>query len=262
MGTVVARHRQRRTERALGAMTLLALVVALEAAVRLGAVNPAFVPAPTVVLVKLWDLFARGSVVAPLLQTLALLFSAYFGASALAIGTGLLMGRFRFVHGLLEPLVELLRPLPKPALLPPLILFLGLGSPMKLAVVGLGVFFPVLINTVQGVRGTEPVLLDAARTFGHGPRRQLLRVVLPSALPMILAGMRISLGLGLVLVVIAEMLAGTGGVGYLIIDMQRSFRVADMYAWIVILAVLGYGLNELFVRVERKVIHWSLVTRD
>jgi ABC-type nitrate/sulfonate/bicarbonate transport system permease component len=105
------------------------------------------------------------------------------------------------------------------------------------------------------------VLLDAARTFGHGSRRQLLRVILPSALPMIVAGMRISLGLGLILVVIAEMLAGTGGVGYLIIDMQRSFRVAEMYAWIVILAVLGFGLNEIFVRIERRAIHWSLVTR-
>jgi ABC-type nitrate/sulfonate/bicarbonate transport system permease component len=253
--------RDRRLEQGLGALTVLTLLLALEAAVRLAWINPAFVPAPTVVLQKLADLFGRGAVMGPLLQTLTLLFGAYIGATLLAIGTGLLMGRFRFVYGLLEPLVEVLRPLPKPALLPPLILFLGLGSPMKLAVVGLGVFFPVLINTVQGVRGTDPVLLDAARTFGHGPRRQLLRVILPSALPMIVAGMRISLGLGLVLVVIAEMLAGTGGVGYLIIDMQRSFRVADMYAWIVILAVLGFGLNEIFVRLERKAIHWSLVTR-
>lgn len=252
----------RRLERSLGLLTLLTLLVGVEAAVRLGWLNPAFVPAPTVVLHKLWDLFARGMVVAPLVQTLTLLFVAYAAATVLAIGTGLLMGRFRCVHGLLEPLVEVLRPLPKPALLPPLILFLGLGSPMKLAVVGLGVFFPVLINTVQGVRGTDPVLLDMARTFGHGRRRQLLRVILPSALPLIVAGMRISLGLGLVLVVIAEMLAGTGGVGYLIIDMQRSFRVADMYAWIVILALLGFGLNEVFVRLERKAIHWSLVTRS
>ena len=252
---------RRAMERGLGVLTLLALVVALEVAVRAAWINPAFVPAPTVVLSKLWDLLSRGLVTGPLLETLTLLFTAYVGATLLAIGTGLLMGRFRFIHGLLEPLVEALRPLPKPALLPPLILFLGLGTPMKLAVVGLGVFFPVLINTVQGVRGTDPVLLDAARTFGHGSRRQLLRVVLPSALPMIVAGMRISLGLGLILVVIAEMLAGTGGVGYLIIDMQRSFRVAEMYAWIVILAVLGFGLNEIFVRIERRAIHWSLVTR-
>jgi ABC-type nitrate/sulfonate/bicarbonate transport system permease component len=167
------------------------------------------------------------------------------------------MGRSPLVHGLLEPLVEVLRPLPKPALLPPLILFLGLGDAMKLTAIGLGVFFPVLVNTIQGVRGTDPVMLDAARTFQHGRAATLWKVVLPSALPLILAGMRISLGIGLVLVVIAEMMAGTGGIGFLIIDMQRSFRIPDMYAWIVILAVLGYLLNEAFVRIERRSLHWS-----
>ena len=154
---------------------------------------------------------------------------------------------------------QFLRPLPKPALLPPLILFLGIGDAMKLTIIGLGVFFPVLINTVQGVRGTDPVMIDVARTFGHRPRNQLFKVILPSALPMILSGMRVSLGLGLILVVIAEMLAGTGGVGYLILDMQRSFKVPQMYAWIVILAVLGYALNAAFVFAERRVIHWSFV---
>jgi ABC-type nitrate/sulfonate/bicarbonate transport system permease component len=112
------------------------------------------------------------------------------------------------------------------------------------------------------VRGTEPVLLDAARTFGHGRARTLFTVVLPAALPMVLAGMRVSLGLGLVLVVVAEMMAGTGGVGYLILDMERSFRVSEMYAWIVILAVLGWALNALFVRLEGRVTHWSLASRE
>ncbi len=249
-------------ERWLGAATLLVLLAGLEAAVRSGAVNKALLPAPSMVAAKLGAIVAAGELWAPLGETLALLALAYFAACALAVGTGLLMGRFALVHGLLEPLVEVLRPLPKPALLPPLILFLGLGAPMKLAVVGLGVFFPVLINTVQGVRGTEPVLLDAARTFGHGRARTLFTVVLPAALPMVLAGMRVSLGLGLVLVVVAEMMAGTGGVGYLILDMERSFRVSEMYAWIVILAVLGWGLNALFVRLEGRVTHWSLATRE
>jgi ABC-type nitrate/sulfonate/bicarbonate transport system permease component len=126
-----------------------------------------------------------------------------------------------------------------------------------MTVISLGVFFPVLINTVQGVRGTDPVLLDVARTFGHRPSASLRKVILPSALPLILAGMRVSLGLGLVLVIVAEMMAGTGGIGFLVIDMQRSFRSADMYAWIVILAVLGFALNALFVRMERRLIHWS-----
>ena len=249
-------------ERWLGLATVAVLVGLLEAAVRAGAVNRALVPAPSTVAQKVVALVGAGEVLRPLGETLALLALAYVGACAVAVAVGLLMGRFAWVHGLLEPLVEVLRPLPKPALLPPLILFLGIGAEMKLTIIGLGVFFPVLVNTVQGVRGTEPVLLDMARTFGHGRARTLLTVVLPAALPMVLAGMRVSLGLGLVLVVIAEMMAGTGGVGYLILDMQRSFRVPEMYAWTVILAVLGWGLNALFVRLERRVTHWSLATRE
>ena len=128
---------------------------------------------------------------------------------------------------------------------------------MKITAVALGVFFPVLINTIQGVRGVDPVMVDTARTFQHSRAAVLWKVVLPSAMPLVLAGMRIALGIALVLVVIAEMMAGTGGIGYLIIDLQRSFRIVDMYAWVVILAVLGYALNEVFVRIERRAIHWS-----
>jgi NitT/TauT family transport system permease protein len=246
----------------LGLATIVVLLVSLEAAVRAGAVNAAIVPPPTVVAHKLWSILGGGAFLGPLKQTLYLLFVSYFIGCALAIGLGLLMGRSRLVHGLFEPLVEFLRPLPKPALLPPLMLFLGLGDGMKMTVVALGVFFPVLINTVQGVRGTDPVLLDVGRTFQHGQAATMRKIVLPSALPLILAGMRVSLGLGLVLVILAEMMAATGGIGFLVIDMQRSFRSADMYAWIVILGVLGYALNALFVRLERRLIHWSYANAD
>ncbi len=153
--------------------------------------------------------------------------------------------------------MEAIRPLPKPALLPPLILFLGIGDTMKLVIVGLAVFFPVLINTVQGVRGVDPLLINTARTFGISPARILWSVVLPAALPFIITGMRISLGLGLILVVVAEMLAGTGGIGYLIVDMQRSFQVTSMYAWLVILAVLGFLLNLAFEELERRLLFWN-----
>lgn len=252
----------RRSELALGAGVILFALAAVELTVRTGRVNAALIPAPTAVAQRVAAIVMRGELFAPLGTTLYLLFIAYFVASAVAVAVGLLMGRFVAFYNLLEPLVEVLRPLPKPALLPPLILFLGLGDTMKLTVIGLGVFFPVLINTVQGVRGVEPTLVDTGRTFRCGRTALLLRIVLPAATPFILAGMRIALGLGLILVVIAEMLAGNGGVGYLIIDMQRSFRVQDMYAWIVILALLGYALNALFLRVERHFIHWSLARPD
>lgn len=249
-------------ERALGAGVTVLALAAVEYAVRAGHVNKALIPAPTDVAQRVFGILGSGELYAPLGATLYLLFFAYFAASALAIVVGLLMGRYRALYNLLEPLTEVFRPLPKPALLPPLILFLGLGDAMKLAVVGLGVFFPVLINTVQGVRGVDPVLVDTGRTFRCGRLALLGKIVLPAALPLIFAGMRVSLGLGLILVVIAEMMAGTGGLGYLIIDMQRSFRVRDMYAWIVILAVLGYALNAAFLAVERRAIHWAIATTE
>lgn len=241
----------------LGPAVVLVLVLLLEFAVRAGWVNPVLVPAPTIVAQRVFAVVTTGSLFDPLGRTMYLLAVAYTVGCVLAIGLGVLMGRFRPIHGLFEPLVEVLRPLPKPALLPPLMLFLGLGDTMKITAVALGVFFPVLVNTIQGVRGVDPVMVDMARTFQHSRAALLWKVVLPSAMPLILSGMRIALGIALVLVVVAEMMAGTGGIGYLIIDLQRSFRIVDMYAWVVILAVLGYALNEVFVRIERRALHWS-----
>lgn len=247
----------RRLRAWLGPGVLLSLLLLLELATRSGWVNAVLVPPPSAVAQRVLSVVTAGSLLAPLGRTMFLLAVAYAIGCVLGIALGVLMGRFRPVHGLLEPLVEVLRPLPKPALLPPLMLFLGLGDTMKITAVALGVFFPVLINTIQGVRGVDPVMVDTARTFQHSRAALLWKVVLPSAMPLVLAGMRIALGIALVLVVIAEMMAGTGGIGYLIIDLQRSFRIVDMYAWVVILAVLGYALNEVFVRIERRAIHWS-----
>ena len=243
-------------ERALGATGILTSVGVLELAVRLGKVNGKIIPPPSAILQRTSEIVFSGAFLVPLGTTLYLLFAAYLCACAAAIVMGLLMGRFTAVHNLFEPLVELLRPLPKPALLPLLIVLLGLGNTMKLTTVGLAVFFPVLINAIQGVRGVDPVLINTARTFGYSPLAILRKVILPAALPMILVGMRVSLALGLLLVIVTEMLAGTGGLGFLIIDMQRSFKVLDMYSWLVILAVVGYALNDVFVRMERRATYW------
>src|SRR4029077_3923182 len=249
-------YRGRWPDRALSAAAIIVSLGALELAVHFGSVNGKIIPPPTAVLQRMWDLVSSGAVLPPLGTTLYLLFVAYVCGCGTAILLGLLMGRFRPVYNLFEPLVELLRPLPKPALLPLLILLLGLGDTMKLTTVGLAVFFPVLINTIQGARGVDPVLINAARTFGYSPLAILWKVILPAAAPMIFVGMRVSLALGLLLVVLTEMLAGTGGLGFLIVDMQRSFKVLDMYAWLVILAVLGFALNATFVRIEHWAIYW------
>jgi ABC-type nitrate/sulfonate/bicarbonate transport system permease component len=127
---------------------------------------------------------------------------------------------------------------------------------MEITIIALSSFFPVLINTIQGVRGVDPTMVDTARTFGYGTRAIWLRILLPASVPFILAGMRISLGIGLVMVIIAEMLSGTGGLGDVILSAQRSFKVKDSYAWLVVLAVFGFALIALFDWAERRLSFW------
>jgi len=219
-------------------------------------VNPALLPPPSRVGPAVWDILTTGSIIDPLKQTLSLLAAGYCIGCVLAIGLGLAMGINRHVYNMFEPIVELLRPLPKPALVPPLFLFLGIGIATKITIVALAAFFPVLINTVQGVRSVDPVLLNTARTFRRSMPATMIYVILPAALPMIVTGMRVSLGLSLTLVILAEMLVGSTGIGFLILDMQRSFAVTDMLAWVFILGVIGVVLNGAFETLERMSLHW------
>ncbi|MBR0654145.1 ABC transporter permease [Plastoroseomonas arctica] len=244
-----------------GIALLVLLVAGLEWAVNAGMIRRALMPPPSAIGDALWDLLASGDFVEPLFATLRLVFAGFAIGSALGIAAGVAMGWWPAAYRLLEPLVELLRPIPKAALVPALMLFLGIGEAMKITSVALAVFFPVLINTLQGVRGVDRVILDGARTHGWGTAHVLRHLVLPAALPFILAGMRVALGLALVLAVLSEMLSGQGGLGFLILDMQRSFQVRLMYAWLVILAVVGLALNTLFLIAERRALHWQPANR-
>lgn len=240
-----------------GGLFLLALLAVVETASRTGMVNSAVVPPPSMVALFFFQLVTSGAFVAPLLQTLELLFAGYAIGCGLALVCGVLMGSFRSVYNLFEPLTELLRPIPKPALLPALILFLGLGSSMKITVVALAAFFPVLINAVQGTRSVDVTMIDMARTFGYGKAEILWKIVLPAAAPYYLAGMRVSLGISLVVIVMAEMLTANGGVGATLIDMQHEFKVRETYGWLAVLALTGFSLNALFTWLERRLTFWS-----
>jgi len=242
----------------LAALVLpLAALLCLEIASRSAIVDPTFIPPPSAIIGTLGDIVATGAFARPLAQTVLLLFAGYGLGSFAAISLGILMGASRAVYNCLEPLAELLRPLPKPALLPALILFLGLGAKMEVTIVALGCFFPVLINTIQGVRAVEPTMINTARTFGHGSFAVWRRILLPASAPYILAGMRVSLGLGLILAITAEMIAGTGGLGDSILRAQRLFLVKESYAWLVILALLGLVLTGVFGFIERRLAFWS-----
>jgi ABC-type nitrate/sulfonate/bicarbonate transport system permease component len=235
---------------------IAALLLVLEALAQFGFVDRSFFPIPSAVIVRTVEIVGSGKVINPVLSTTLLLLAGYTMGCLGAIVLGVLMGNYRRLYNLFEPLTELLRPIPKAALLPALILFLGVGTSMKVTIVALAAFFPVLINTVQGVRAVDPVLTDMARTYGHSAAAILWRIMLPASAPYILGGMRISLGISLIVVIIAEMLSATGGLGDVIVHGQRMFLVVDSYAWLVVVAVLGFGLNALFRWAERQTTFW------
>lgn len=176
--------------------------------------------------------------------------------SALGVVLGLLMATLPRLEAALRPLVELLRPIPIPAIVPPLILLLGIDHAMKVFVVAFASFFPVLVNTIAGVRAVDGTTLNVARTLQVGRARTLLRVVLPASLPYIMAGVRTSVALALIVSVVAEMIAGSEGIGYYIMTMQYAMRASDMYAAIFLLAAVGYALNRMLLAVEGRLLHW------
>jgi len=243
--------------RALGAGFLVVLLLVWEAAARMSGAKAALFPAPSMVVATLWTMVAEGHIFRPLAVSMLRLGLGYLTALVFAVGLGVTMGYSRAVHNLFEPLVEIMRPIPKVALVSPLIFFLGIGDLMKIAVVALGVFFPILINTIQGVRSLEPELVETARTFGIGTLAILRKIVLPAAAPQVFAGMHISLGMGFILVIIAEMISADSGLGFAIVNAQRSFRVKEMYAWVVVLAITGYAMNGLFMMLRSRLLHWN-----
>jgi ABC-type nitrate/sulfonate/bicarbonate transport system permease component len=169
---------------------------------------------------------------------------------------GLLLGSNRILDWTIRPLIEIQRTLPSPAIIPPLILFLGVDDTLKIFIIMLAVFPPVFVNTYGGVRGLDETLLLTARTFGLSRFDTLRKIVLPATLPAMTAGMRIGLSLALIMAVIGEMISGASGVGNYLMSMQYAMRADSMYAAVICLAAAGYLLNRVFLVLERAVLHW------
>ena len=235
---------------------LLLMVLLWEGVARNMGVGAAVFPPPSAIFATLAGMAGSGALWPALGQSLYRLAAGYALGLVPAVVLGLLMGSSAAIYRLFEPLLELLRPIPKAALVPPLMFFIGLGDAMKITIVALAVFFPILLNLVQAVRGIDPELIDTARTLGLSRADVLRKVVLPASLPQLLAGMQISLGVALVVLILAEMVSVGGGIGFGVIDAERSFRVKEMYAWVVASALVGWALNQLFVSWRERLLHW------
>lgn len=221
--------------------------------------NPKFqfyLPPVSQIVYALGTLLIGVQVAGHLLITLLRFIVGYAIAAVVAVILGIVLGYFRFAHSLAAIVIEFLRPMPSVAIIPVAILVLGIGDAMIVAVTVYASVWPILVNTVDGVRQIERTLVDTGRTFGLSRRRILWQVVLPAASPYILTGLRISLSIALILVTTAEMLAGSKGIGFFILDQERSMNNANVYAGVILVASLGYGLNQTFLCVEHKALRW------
>jgi ABC-type nitrate/sulfonate/bicarbonate transport system permease component len=252
-----------RARKLSGLLFLLALLAAWELAARAELINPLVVPPPSRILGVFLDSTLSGQIPMQMIVSMKRAAAGYLLAAAVFIPLGVLMGLSPRLHRALEVIVETLRPVPPPVVIPVALLFFGLEDRMKIFVIFFSCAWPILLNTIDGVRNLDWVLLNTARTFRLSRGRTIARVILPAASPQIMTGLRVSLPIMLILVVISEMIGSTDGIGYFILDSQRRFRVAQMYAGMFALALLGYSLNQLFNLLHRRLLawHWGMMRR-
>ncbi|MBV8644978.1 MAG: ABC transporter permease [Candidatus Eremiobacteraeota bacterium] len=235
--------------------------------------------AVVVVLLALWELVARArsNIYLPPPSTILATFAhewfsaqfrdqalpslyrmaaGYAAASAIGIVLGVLIGAYRQLFRLLDPFLQFLRAIPPSAIIPVGILLIGIGDAMKIVVICFGALWPILVNAADGARNVPRERLDTARNFGVGAFDQLVSVTFPSALPGIFAGLRTGLSIAFIMIVVSEMIGSTNGLGYYILQSQRTFAIPEMYGGIVLLAILGYGFNAAFLALEHRVLGW------
>lgn len=248
---------------------IAALLTTWEIVTRLA--DSLFFPPPSVIaadMLRLWlsgqpsTAFLTNSVWVDLLPSLGRMIAGCLIAAIIGTCAGVVIGRSRRVSQLVNPVLQFARSTPGPALVPIFLLLFGTGTTMRLMLIAFGSVWPILLNTIDGVREVDPIQVETARVFSLPRQALLLHVVLPSAMPRIFSGMRVAIGLALILMVISELFASTNGIGYLIGAAQRTFLLPDLWSGIVLLGLLGYVLNFLFVVLENSALRWHRAARQ
>jgi ABC-type nitrate/sulfonate/bicarbonate transport system permease component len=190
------------------------------------------------------------------LPSLTRLAIGYLAALLLGVGLGMLIGTNRTLRAVVEPVLEFVRAIPPPVLVPILMLLTGIGDTMKILVIISGCVWPILLNTVEGVRATDEVLTDACRSYRINGGLRLYQLTLRSASPQIVAGARQALSIGIILMVISEMFAASSGIGFTVIQFKDGFRIPQMWTGVILLGLLGVLLAFLFQLAERRTLAW------
>ncbi|MGJ6964304.1 ABC transporter permease [Streptosporangium sp. G11] len=215
-----------------------------------------YVPTPGTVARAFAETWFSPRLVEDALPSVLRLLAGYALATAAGVGIGVAIGLSPRLRAAAEPVLEFFRAIPPPVLVPLIMLLAGIDDGMKVLVIASGCVWPILLNTVEGVRALDEVLSDTCRMYGVRGTSRLRHLVLRGASPQIMAGLRQALSVGIILMVISEMFASSSGLGFTIVLFQRGFEIPEMWSGILLLGLLGYGLAVLFRRLERRVLYW------
>ncbi|TKT69502.1 ABC transporter permease [Aquamicrobium sp. LC103] len=242
--------------RSLGWFALLVLVMVWEVVAQ---VSPSpGLPAPSRIAAAWWREMTVGQLRWQLADTMISMAYGFVLSTIFGVVIGVVMAWVRVFYALMEPLVELLRPIPTIIFVPVIILYVGLGREMNVIAILISATIPILIASYAGARGVSAALRDTAATFNLSWWQTVREIVVPAAAPEIFIGLRLALAGSFVIAIAAGMIAGNSGVGYYIIHAQQTLDISRMYAGAATVAVVGYLLNAGFLLVERKVLHWHL----
>ncbi|MBM9468130.1 ABC transporter permease [Nakamurella leprariae] len=242
-------------KRVLVAVWLPIVLLALWWVLSASSTSP-FFPPLSKILGEWWDQWIVGDAKGQLVSSLRNLVFGYLAGSLIGATFGTLLWRFAAARRVTNPIIYFLYVLPAPALLPAMIALFGIGEMRQIALISFGAIWPTLLNTLDGMRGIDQVKFDAAKAMRLSPTRTLFSLVLPAAAPQMAAGLRASLQVSIILMVVTEMVAAREGIGYFILQAQTVFAVTKMWTGILTLVIIGMVANFLFVAIERRALAW------
>ncbi len=239
-------------------VAILTFLAVWEVAPRAGLVDEVFLPPFTEVAQTFFELIGNGQLWEHISTSLTRALTGFVIAVAIAVPLGVAIAWYRPVADFLNPVLELFRNTAALALLPVFVLVLGIGETSKVALVIYACAFPVLLNTISGVRTVEPLLVKSARSLGFSQFAIVYKVVLPAAVPTIFTGLRMAAASSILVLIAAEMVGAKAGLGYLITAAQLNFQIPDMYAGIIAIALVGLVFNAVLVFTERRLSRWRV----
>ncbi len=244
-------------ERLMSIASPVVLLGLWELAARVGFIDIRFFPAPSKIFETMFALMASGELWVHLMASLYRLFWGFVIGSIPALVLGIGMGLNKSLNAIVDPLVQATYPIPKSAILPLILLIFGLGEASKIAMVAIGLFYPILINTIAGVREIPKMYFDVGTNFKASRWQTFRTIAIPGALPLIMTGLKLGVGLGLILISIAEMIGAKSGLGFMMWNAWEILSVETMYVGLIVIAILGVLFSIMLNEIERWLVPWK-----